>query len=143
MKQFLVILAVLPILVVIMVEFSLNTIINLKIDAVDDTVYTYKEIAKQDGTFANVVEDMKASIAAIVQVDSDDIKVDGTYCDSNPIYRVTSMSAVSADSIGENFLHYKVKVPIKEMKILGNILKFNTNKYYYTIDSYTASEKLP
>jgi len=143
MKQFLVLVAVLPIMLIIMVEFSLNTIVNTKVEAVDDIVYTYKEKARQDGTFAYVINDMKEEIAKVVNVNVSEIKTDGTYIYSTPIYRLQSMSGVSSGSEDSYFIHYVVKVPIKEMKSLGSLLKTNSDRYYYTIDSYLASERLP
>lgn len=140
MKQFLVLLAVLPIMLIIMVEFSLNSLIDVKIDAINDIVYTCKEQARQDGTFKNVEGYLKSSIAEVTGLKTSDIYL--TYSGINAgtkTYRIDSMSSADVES----FIHYRVEVPIKEMKALGLILKSDMKKHVYVIDSYTASERLP
>lgn len=140
MKQFLVLLAILPITLIVMVEFSLNSVIDSKVDAVNDIVYTYKEQAKQDGTFAKVIDSMKSDIQKVIGT-SEEIRTDGTYVSQTPKYRVTSMSALTNPE--DSFIHYRIEVPISEMKSLGSLIKASRNKHYYVIDSYTASERLP
>ncbi|MDO5331559.1 MAG: hypothetical protein Q4E99_02660 [Bacillota bacterium] len=141
MKQFLVLLAVLPIMLIVMVEFSLNAMVNAKIDAVNDIVYTYKEQAKQDGTFAKVIDDMKTDIQKIIGTD-EEIRTTGTYIDETPKYRVTSMRSTSPNT-EDYFIHYHLEIPISEMKSMGGLIKIKNQKHYYVIDSYTASERLP
>ena len=140
LKQFLVLLAILPITLIVMVEFSLNTMIDAKIDAVNDIVYMYKEQAKQDGTFAHVMDDMKNHIQKVVGT-NEEIITDGTYVSESPKYRVTSMSALANPE--DVFIHYRIEVPISEMKNLSGLIKAKHTKHYYVIDSYTASERLP
>lgn len=139
MKQFLVLLAILPITLIVMVEFSLNSMIDAKIDAINDTVYRYKEQAKQDGTFANVIGDMKGDLQNIVGTE-EEILTDDTYVDT-PKYRVTSVD--EGTDLEEAFIHYRIEVPIQEMKSLSGLIKAKNMKHYYVIDSYTASERLP
>lgn len=139
MKQFLVLLAVLPLMLVIMVEFSLNSLIDVKVDAINDIVYTCKEQARQDGTFSNVAPYLIKTISDVTHIKESDIYL--TYSGittGEKIYRIDSMS----DASEESFIHYRVEVPIVEMKTLGLILKSNKRNYIYVIDSYTASERL-
>ena len=143
MKQFLVLIAVLPIMLVIMVQYSLNTIVNVKVDAVSDIVYTYKEIARQDGTFHNVITEMKNKIAEVCNINADDIITEGTYVEPKPIYKINSLGSSNVANIDDLFIHYKIKVPISELKSLGFLLKLNKDNYYYVIDSFVASEKSP
>lgn len=123
-----------------MVEFSLNSMIDSKVDAVNDIVYMYKEQAKQDGTFAKVIGNMKSDIEKVVGT-KEEIKTDGTYVSERPKYRVTSMSALENPEVA--FIHYRIEVPISEMKNLSGLIKAKHTKHYYVIDSYTASERLP
>lgn len=141
MKQFLVLVAVLPIVLIIMVEFSLNTMINTKVDAINDIVYTFKEQAKQDGTFADVQDDIKKEISRVTGISENEIIVDGDVS-GDLKYRVNQLPQdADEDWLRDKFLHYVVKVPIKEMRSIGTLLHKNSPDYY-VIDSYTASEKL-
>ena len=52
MKQFIVLAAVLPLLLVFMVQFSEEQSYSLKTAAIDDAVYTAREMARQEGCFS-------------------------------------------------------------------------------------------
>jgi len=139
-KQFLVLLAVLPLMLIVMMEFVLDTTINTKVDAINDIVYVNREIARQDGTFKNVAEKLKNELSKATGVGLEEISLDGTYL-GEPKERLTSLSAISSDNDMENYLvHYRIAIPVSEMKSLGRLLSSDKQKHIYVIDSYVASE---
>lgn len=140
MKQFLVLLAVLPLTLIVMMEFVLDTSINSKLDAINDVVYVNKRIAAAEGTFKYVIDDLRQQIAIIAGVDVDEVDVSETYT-GNPKSRLSDASIKDLVNNKEAYLiHCKISVPIKEMKALGELLSSDHPKSIYLIDSYFASD---
>ena len=143
MKQFLVLAAILPLMLVFFVQFSMDQINSSRIGILSDIVYTAKEEAKQEGCFTQQIRnDLTARITSALQIDPSDIRVEAT---ETVRYRI-----MDADGDGDNdwergLIYYKVSVPIGELmagrRLFG--IREQDNVYYYTIESYTASEKLP
>ncbi len=136
MKQFLVLLAVLPLCLIFLVQFSLDQINSTRIGMLSDMVYMAKEEAKQEGCFTDeITERLKDNISEKLGVSRSDIIVDAT---SEPVFRVMNEAE-------RGLIHYKVQVPIGEMAAGRSLfgIKKEDNVYYYTIESYTASERLP
>ncbi len=136
MKQFLVLLAVLPLCLVFLVQFTLDQMNSTRIGMLSDMVYTAKEEAKQEGCFTDeIVGKLKNDISRRLGVPENDILIDVT---DEPVYRVMNAGE-------RGLIHYKVQVPIGELTAGRSMfgIREEENVYYYTIESYTASERLP
>jgi len=138
MKQFIVLLAVLPLMLIFFVQFSLEQINETKIAIINDYVYTAKEIAKQDGCFTEEkTVKLKSDIAAALKIEESKVRI---FADSERKNRMTK----SSSNWENDLIHYRVEVDMTGImagaKLLG--IKESDNRYIYVIDSYTASEYL-
>ena len=135
MKQFLVMLAVLPLMLVFLAQFSLEQQNSAKISAVSDIVYAAKEEAKQEGDFSPQLQArMKRQIAEAVGVPEFAIVIEA---ETSGVYRVDAERT-------RGLISYRVSVPIGSI-MAGNSLfgiSDSDNRYIYTIKSVAASEKL-
>ncbi len=135
MKQFLVMLAVLPLMLVFLVQFSLEQQNGVRIAAVSDIVYAAKEEAKQQGGFTPQIQaDMKRRISERLGTDEDEISIEAEVSDVYRVYGDRSRGLIT----------YRVSVPVGEM-MAGHTLfgiSEEDNRYVYTIRSITASEML-
>ncbi len=143
MKQFLVLLAILPLMLVFFVQFSMDQINSSRIAVLSDMVYAAKEEAKQEGCFTQKIrEDLRANIARQFDIDPDSIRIDAT---ETVRYRLMRADDYSESDWERGLIYYKVEVPIGEIiagrRIFG--IREDENTYMYVIESYTASEKLP
>ena len=123
MKQFLVMCAVLPLLVIIMIQSTMDQVSAYKISAVNQVVYAASEQAKQAGCFTQTISNNLYNRLIELGFDSGDISLD---LDSNLHNR------------GE-LIHYSVSVRMKNAMVKAMT---EDNSYDYVIDSYTASEYL-
>lgn len=123
MKQFLVMCAVLPLLVIIMIQSTMDQVSAYKISAVNQVVYAASEQAKQAGCFTQTISNNLYNRLIELGFDSGDISLD---LDSNLHNR------------GE-LIHYSVSVKMKNAMVKAMT---EDNSYDYVIDSYTASEYL-
>ena len=135
MKQFIVMLAVLPLMLVFLLQFSLEQQNSVKIAAVSDIVYSAKEEAKQAGAFtAEIQAGMKRRISERLGIPESEIIIES---ELSEVYRVDSER-------GRGIISYRVSVPIGSI-VAGRSLfgiREEDNRYVYTIRSITASEKL-
>ena len=143
MKQFLVLAAILPLMLVFLVQFSMDQINSSRIGILSDVVYTAKEEAKQEGCFTQQIRnDLTARISSALQIDPSDIRIEAT---DTVRYRIMDADGYGDDDWERGLIYYKVSVPIGELmagrRLFG--IREQDNVYYYTIESYTASEKLP
>ena len=123
MKQFLVMCAVLPLLVIIMIQSTMDQVSAYKISAVNQVIYAASEQAKQAGCFTQTISNNLYNRLIELGFDSGDISLD---LDSNLHNR------------GE-LIHYSVSVRMKNAMVKAMT---EDNSYDYVIDSYTASEYL-
>jgi len=134
MKQFIVLMAVLPILLLFMLQFTYDQRTNQIIGQVQAIVYAAKEEAKQVGCFTEEMKgNIKADIGRATGVSPDEVQV---ISDGVVKYRYAA---------GENrLIYYTVRVPIEEVMAGSAMFRIDPseNKYIYVIDSYTASEKV-
>ena len=134
MKQFIVLIAVLPIMLFFLLQFTLEYKNSKVIGMVQDIVYTAKEEAKQKGYFSQeLIEKIKLDISIAADLDPEEIIVEA---DQIIRYRYSQGR--------DRLIYYRVSVPIKRI-MAGNKLfgiSDEENNYIYTIDSYTASEKI-
>jgi len=136
MKQFMILLVTLPLLLVFVMQFSLDQSNKAKAELIDSIVYAAKEQAKQDGCFtdANIIS-VKNQISSSLRIDQSRITI---AADSRPVAR----KSVSG---GSGLIHYKVSVDLGEAMAGAGLFNIGSseNRYIYTIDSYTVSEYLP
>ena len=141
MKQFIVLMAALPLLLVFLVQFTAQQEYSLKVAAVDDAVYTAKEMAKQEGCFTEKIQNwLKREICSkIKELKPSDIII-GKKTDTRPVYRIGSGGDGS-----DGLIHYQVSVPIRGADAAGSLLGIRESgkTKYYVIDSYAPSELLP
>lgn len=139
MKQFLVLAAVLPLLLVFMVQFSEEQAWGLKTAAIDDTVYTAREMAKQDGCFSSRVAGwLKNELCRKIKgLKAEDIIIDPK-TDVRPVYRAGA-------GRGDGLIYYRVCVavdpPRAGLALLGGAAY--GNKTWYVVEGFTPSERLP
>ena len=143
MKQFLVLAAILPLMLVFFVQFSMDQINSSRIGILSDMVYAAKEEAKQEGCFtAQIKSELTANIASALQIDPADVRIEAT---DTVRYRIMEADRYGNDDWERGLIYYKVSVPIGELmagrRLFG--IREQDNVYYYTIESYTASERLP
>ena len=140
MKQFIVLAAALPLLLLFMVQFAADQQYSLAVAAVDDAVYAAKEMAKQEGCFTEkITQWLKEEIASKIRgVEPSDIII-GSATDTSPVYRMGS------DPEGDGLIHYQVSVPMRGFsagsRLLG--LRETARTRYYVTDTYVPSELLP
>ena len=144
MKQFIVLLAVLPLMLIFFTQFTLDQINESKIALVNDYVYTAKEEAKQEGAFtASIQSELKQHLAKALNISENDVVITCNAKNRGSVKRMTA-AAVSAGDWEKRLIHYTVSVPIGKMmagtEFFG--IRAADNSYVYTIDAYTASEYL-
>ena len=143
MKQFLVLAAILPLMLVFFVQFSMDQINSSRIGILSDMVYAAKEEAKQEGCFTpQIRSELTANIASALQIDPADVRIEAT---DTVRYRIMEADRYGNDDWERGLIYYKVSVPIGELmagrRLFG--IREQDNVYYYTIESYTARERLP
>ena len=142
MKQFIVLMAALPLLLVFLLQFSDQQTYSVKVAAVDDAVYAAKEMAKQEGCFSEKIQNwLRNEICSKIKgLRPEDIII-GRKTDAKPVYRIGSGTQRASNGL----IHYQVSVPMKGADAAGRLLgvKDSGKTRYYVIDSYTPSELLP
>ena len=86
MKQFLVLIAVLPLLLIFLLQFSLDQQNHTKMGLLSDAVYVAKEKSRQSGCFTNDIQDeLRSRIARILGTDASEISIvcNGSSCISH------------------------------------------------------------
>lgn len=132
MKQFIVLLAVLPIMLLFLAQFSLEQQNNMKVALITDIVYAAKEEAKQQGGFDK--EALREELSSKLGISKDSIIIDAP--------GIHEIKRINEDG-SRGIISYKIVVPIG--KIRAGI------KYYgisdkgemgYKIESSSPSEYL-
>ena len=144
MKQFIVMAAVLPLLLVFLISFSEIQEQNAVMAAVDDVVYAAKEMAKQEGCFSRKVQDwLETELCRRIRgLDKNDIII-GSGTDTRPVARA-GISGPGNTGGSSGLIRYQISVPTPRRNagaLLG--VKQDGKPKYYVIDSYTNSEYLP
>ena len=140
MKQFIVLAAALPLLLLFMVQFAADQQYSLAVSAVDDAVYAAKEMAKQEGCFSGEISQwLKEEIAKKIRgVQPEDIII-GSATDTAPVYRMGSIPG------GDGLIHYQISVPMRGFSVGSKLLGIRDTgrTQYYVTDTYVPSELLP
>lgn len=139
MKQFIVLTAILPLMLIFMAQFALEQKNSGAMNVLQQQVYTAKEQAKQEGCFTpEIIEQLKREINAKLGVPEEDILIVAT---ESPQYRINYFDPEHKRGL----IHYSVSVPIEKIMAGGNLLGIPSerNRGVYTVEGTTASEKLP
>lgn len=121
MKQFIVLCAVLPVILLLLIQLSLEQLNSSRIATFDNIVYSAKERAQLEGCFSpELVGDMRSSIEAL-GFSSGDISIE---CDTEPKER------------GE-YIFFCVSVKIRNAMVLAVL---TDDSYSYSINSCAVSE---
>lgn len=141
MKQLIVLAAVLPLLLLFMVQVTVEQRNSSIAGQFQDCVYTAKEQAKQEGCFNKEIQaNLRKSISSRTGIPEGQVQIQA---DSVPKYRVNRFEPLPAGR--RELIHYKVSIPISQLmagsKLFG--ISKEQNQAVYTIESDTASERLP
>lgn len=136
MKQLIVLMGVLPILLLFLMQYTLEQKNNDSIQRFQEFVYASKEQAKQAGCYTQEIkQQLKHNISSNLNIPEDEITMTLTEV---PKYRTSIYDE-------RELIYYRVSVPIKKLmagnKLLG--IGDRENQGSYTIESSTASELLP
>jgi len=132
MKQFIVLTAILPILLIFILQIGYDQKNISTVNRIQEAVYTAKEDVKLQGYFSEEkMEILKSELEKIEGVVSANIYSPQKY----PQARY---------SIGENrFIDYEVEIVLENVMAGGGMMiDPGKNTYKYVIKSYTASEYL-
>ena len=130
MKQFIVLTAVLPLILLLMIQLVYEQKNMATIQRVQQVIYGAKEEARLAGYFSQgLINETKEKLLEIEGVE----EVSFTTAQKGPQERY---------SLGENrFIDYRVSLILKDvMAGAGFLLPKNKNKYEYVIEGYTPSE---
>ncbi len=135
MKQFIVLMAVLPILLLFLAQFTLEQKNHKNMSTLQEYVYSAKEEAKQAGCFTEEIrQNLIRKICDRFAIAPEEIEL---VLEQIPRYRTTQFDQ-------RELIYYKVGVPIEKLmagnKLLG--ISDEANKGMYYIESWTASEKI-
>ena len=126
MKQFIVLSAVLPILMVFVMQTTYDQKNSRAISMIHDMVYVAKEQAKEEGSFTwEIQERLRENLSNSLKLHPSEISI---------ICREEN-----------DLLFYRVEVPIKNVMAGGRLLGIadKDNQYMYVIDSYTRVRAMP
>lgn len=134
MKQFIVLMAVLPIMLVLLLQFTNDQANSEKVAFVQSVVYAAKEDAKQEGCFTDgIKERIVSDICRGLSVPPEYVEIEA---DDEVKYRY-------AEGDGR-YINYRVSVRLDDVMAGGRLLGIEEEENFttYVIDSYTASERI-
>lgn len=133
MKQLIVLMGILPILLIFLLQYTLDQRNNDNISRFQECVYQAKEQAKQKGCFTpEIKEEMIDKIEGTFGIEEEDMII---VLEEIPQYRTSIFDQ-------RELIYYKVSVPIDQI-MAGNRffgIADEENRTMYTIESWTASE---
>ncbi|MBR0597668.1 hypothetical protein [Sinanaerobacter chloroacetimidivorans] len=135
MKQVIVLAAILPLLLIFIVQFTLQEKnAQMKMDVASD-VYTAAEQARQDGCFTEAnLSRLRQQLASRAGTQESEIVIDA---DEVPKYRVNSYNE-------NERIHYRIEVPVASV-MAGNRffgISDEENRGIFVIENEIASERL-
>ena len=134
MKQFIVLMAVLPVMMIFLMQFTADQISSQKVACIQSVVYSAKEDAKQYGCFTEEIKDrIKKEISDRLGIPESYITVKA---DSDVRYRYSKGQ--------DRMINYEVSVRLDDVMAGGKLLGISDekNSVVYRIKNYTASEKI-
>ncbi len=132
MKQLIVLAAVLPIMIIFIMQIGLDQRNSQILTVVQSCTYAAKEQAKQAGCFTDeICDDLKNNISKLTNIKEKNIKI---VADKKMKYRYSD----------DRLIHYKVSVWIEDVMAANRMLGIGDkeNGYEFVVESYTASEKV-
>jgi len=135
MKQLIVLMAVLPFMMLFLLQYEVEQENHYKVSLLQGMVNESKEQAKQDGYFSpSNIAALKAEIADTFGISEDEIIIQ---TDSVRKYRVNEFDE-------RELIHYRIQVPVGKIVAGSGFFGIDEeeNRGVYVIDSYTASELL-
>jgi len=142
-KQLIVLVAVLPLLLIFFLQFSLDQQNAAKITLLNQLVSSAKEEARQYGCFPlKLQQRLKSEIANALKISESEISIEAT---ENIRYRILSAENLSESQIERGLISYKITVPIGKMMAGKSLFGFREedNVYRIQISGKAASERLP
>ena len=137
MKQLIVLAGVLPLLLVFMMQYSLDQKNSATVSWLQEQVYTAKEQAKQEGCVSReITAELREKISSGLGIPESEVVIVAT---STPKYRVNDF----AGSRQRGLIEYSVSVPIDKIMAGGRLfgIREEDNRAVYTIEGVTASER--
>jgi hypothetical protein len=135
MKQFIVLLAVFPLMMAFMMQFAAQQNTDYRIQMINETVHNACEKAKTEGRFtdSNVAE-IKNKLADISECSTDSIKVNVS---KDMKYRTGSYDE-------REMIEYRIEVPINGIVAFPQLfgISKDDNSMMYVIENEFASERL-
>lgn len=135
MKEFIVIIALFPILMWFPTQDAVQQINHSKIIAYNAIVDKHAQAARIDGCFtASNISSLKKELSNALYLNESDIQFTGT---TSPIYRTDAFN-------NANMIHFKVSVPIDKFLAMNGFwgVSDNNNVINYSIENEVASELL-
>jgi hypothetical protein len=135
MKQFIVLAAILPLLMVFVMQFALEQLNQSRIAALQELVYGAKERAKQEGRFTTEIKaELARDIAERFELSVGDVVIES---DNRVKYRQNDFDE-------REMISYRVEVPIEKLMAGNRLMGISDedNAGRYVIKGSTASEKL-
>ncbi|QOX62498.1 hypothetical protein FRZ06_03625 [Anoxybacterium hadale] len=135
MKQLIVLMGVLPIMLVFLFQYALDQKNNERINRFQEYVYQAKEQAKQEGCFTpSIRNELSTKITDTFGVTEGEMIL---ALEAVPQYRTTAFDE-------RELIYYKVSVPIEKIMAGNRFFGISDadNQGMYTIESWTASERL-
>jgi len=132
MKDFIVLMAILPLLLLFMLQFGTDYRNNERIEAIQNIVYTAKETAKQEGCFSDELKtEITEKISKKLKIPEESITI-------------TTSEGKRTRYGTEKDIEYCVSVKLDNVMAGGSMMGISNeeNTMVYVIDSYTASEYL-
>lgn len=134
MKQFIVLLAIFPVMMLFLLQFAADQRHGRMIGEIQEIVYSAKELAKQEGYFSTeICNEMREGLSRVVGVGPE-----GIIIESPPWIK-------NRYGDGEDrLIYFKVSIPIRRVMAGSEFFGWTEeeNTYQYVIDSYTASERI-
>ena len=143
MKQFLVLLAVLPLMLIFLLQFSIDRMNHARTGLLSDCVYIAKEQARAKGCFTREIsEELKGRISEVLEIDSDSVLIEAT---GEPQYRVQGNGYAGDGVASRGLIYYKVSVPMGQIMAAPRLfgIREEDNQLLFTLEGWTASELLP
>ena len=139
MKQLIVLLGVLPLLMVFMMQYTLDQKNSIAVSRLQEQVYTAKEQARQEGCFTPAIKaSLKAEIGRTFGIPEEEIVIEAT---ETRQYRLNYFDPTGQRGV----IHYRVSVPLKNLMAGTHLLGIDKelNEGVYTISGTAASEYIP
>ena len=140
MKQFIVLLATVPLLLIFMVQFSMDQAYSAKVTVINDCVYTAKEQAKQQGCFTSeILDELRTNLSMRLDISVSEIIVDPiTDVAPSVKYRLSS----DTETWEASLIRYKFYVKVGDVLAGRSLLRSDAKEYYYVAEGQTTSERL-